>query len=174
MDKLRELKLEDEGAFRAWLAAWQDEPVQVSVTQPIQTSFPEFLQQLHQNSVDPKPPRVPATKYFYIDEGIIKGGISCRWALNAYLRNFGGHIGYGIVPAYRKRGIASEMLREALEKFHQRHIKRVLITAEVKNVASQKTICRAGGVYENTVTDPETGEALRRYWITLEKNSQCE
>ncbi|WP_317765343.1 GNAT family N-acetyltransferase [Pediococcus ethanolidurans] len=108
-----------------------------------------------------------ATKYFYIENNIIKGGISCRWELNDYLAKYGGNIGYGVAPNYRKQGIATEMLRQAVKLFQQRHLDKVLITAEDWNVASQRVIESAGGVYENTLIEESTGYRLKRYWIDL-------
>ncbi|PIO85877.1 GNAT family N-acetyltransferase [Pediococcus damnosus] len=169
MPKIRELTLEDEKIYQKWLVAWQNEPTQVSVSQPLKTSFVEFITQLGINSSHPEPPRVPATKYFYIEDNIIKGGISCRWELNDYLLNFGGNIGYGVAPDYRKQGIANEMMQQALNLFRQRQIEKVLITAEDWNVASQKIIESAGGVYENTLVEKATGYQLKRYWINLLK-----
>ena len=115
----------------------------------------------------PEAPRVPATKYFYIEANRIKGGISCRWKLNDYLLKFGGNIGYGVAPEFRNQGIASEMLQQALALFKARNITKVLITAEDWNIASQQVINNAGGIYENTLMEESTGHHLQRYWITL-------
>lgn len=167
MPKIRELTLQDEAGYKTWLQAWQNEPTQVSVSQPLGTSFLAFINQLKINRTQPKLPRVPATKYFYIEDNIIKGGISCRWELNDYLAKYGGNIGYGVAPAYRKQGIATEMLRQAVKLFQQRHLDKVLITAEDWNVASQRVIESAGGVYENTLIEESTGYRLKRYWIDL-------
>lgn len=147
--------------------AWQGEPTQVSVTQPLETSFSKFLGQLQMNRDYPEAPRVPATKYFYVEDNIIKGGISCRWELNDFLAKYGGNIGYGVAPDYRKQGIASEMMRQTLILFQARQVTSVLVTAEAWNLASQKVIEANGGVYENTVIEKKTGYQLRRYWIDL-------
>lgn len=167
MNRIRELVLDDEQIFNNWITEWKNEPTQVSVSNPLNTSFAEFIKQSKINSVNPVPPRVPATKFFYIADGVIKGGISCRWSLNEYLLQFGGNIGYGVAPVYRKQGIASEMVRQAIGLFKERDEKRVLITAEDWNTASQKIIRAAGGVYENTLIEADTGYKLKRYWIDL-------
>ncbi|GEL90507.1 GNAT family N-acetyltransferase [Pediococcus parvulus] len=167
MTNLRELTLQDELIFDDWIQAWKNEPTQVSVSRPIQTNFAEFIKQLQTNSRHPEAPRVPATKYFYIEANRIKGGISCRWKLNDYLLKFGGNIGYGVAPEFRNQGIASEMLQQALALFKARNIIKVLITAEDWNIASQQVINNAGGIYENTLMEESTGHHLQRYWITL-------
>ena len=45
-------------------------------------------------------------------------------------------------------------------------LKKVLITCDQDNPASEKTILANGGVYENTVW--VDGVAIKRYWIDLE------
>ena len=44
-------------------------------------------------------------------------------------------------------------------------IEKLLITCDVKNEASEKTILANGGVYENTI-DVEDCK-MKRYWITV-------
>ena len=52
------------------------------------------------------PGQVPATVFFLQDEtGRILGAIDIRHQLNDYLLSYGGHIGYGIRPSFRGRGL---------------------------------------------------------------------
>lgn len=44
----------------------------------------------------------------------IVGRLSLRHYLNDFLARIGGHIGYGVTPAHRKKGYATEMLKQAL------------------------------------------------------------
>ena len=46
-------------------------------------------------------------------------------------------------------------------------IKDVLITCIDDNEASRKTIQKNGGIYESTVSVPDEGITLERYWIKL-------
>ena len=41
----------------------------------------------------------------------VAGRLSVRHALNDFLLRKGGHIGYGVLPAFRGRGIAKRMLQ---------------------------------------------------------------
>ena len=61
-----------------------------------------------------------------------------------------------------------EQLRLALD-FCKRTLglDRVLITCKTENEASRRTILSGGGVYENTVHEPENNIDLERYWIAL-------
>jgi predicted acetyltransferase len=71
------------------------------------------------------------------------GRIQLRHRLTDHLRDFGGHIGYGIRPTARRRGHATAMLREVL----------------TTNTASRKVIEAGGGEFE----DERGGKS--RYWI---------
>ena len=113
-------------------------------------------------------PRVPHTKFWFMDDHYFIGEISIRHKLNEKLMITGGHIGYGTRPAAQGKGHATEMLRQALD-FCRKEIKleKVLITVNEDNTPSVKVIENCGGVLENTVTSIFDGKPARRYWITL-------
>lgn len=96
----------------------------------------------------------------------IVGRISIRYALNDYLLQYGGHVGYAVRPQFRRRGYAKQMLQMALVRLAQAGIYKVLVTCDETNVASYKTIEACGGVLENIVEMPDSHlERKRRYWI---------
>lgn len=115
-----------------------------------------------------QPPQglVPSTLYYLVDrEGHVAGALDLRHFLNQGLLEFGGHIGYGMSPAYRGRGWAPLMLALGLEKAKALGIDRALVTCNDDNLPSAGTIEACGGVLENIVL--EEGKPLRRYWIDL-------
>jgi predicted acetyltransferase len=93
------------------------------------------------------------------------GAIALRHELNDFLLRAGGHIGYGVRPSARRRGLASFALGQMLTVARERGLDRVLITCNVANEASARTIERGGGVLED-IRETEIG-TLRRYWIAL-------
>lgn len=100
----------------------------------------------------------------------IVGIINIRHTLNDYLYNYGGHIGYSIIPSERRKGYAYKQLLLGLEYCKSIDINRVLITCLDYNIGSSKTIEKAGGVLENITKNNETNETFKRYWISLKKD----
>ena len=98
-------------------------------------------------------------------DGVIVGRVSIRYELDDYLAYEGGHIGYVVLPAHRRRGYATEILRQSIELVLADGVERILVTCDDDNVASAAVIERGGGVYESTV-EGRGGVPKRRYWIT--------
>ena len=124
------------------------------------------------NSLDStklEPGRVSATTYFTVrkSDNKIVGIIDIRHALNDYLREFGGHIGYSIRPTERRKGYGKKQLLLALDKCVVLNIKDVLITCRESNIGSAKTIESCNGTLENMVYNEEKNENFKRYWINL-------
>lgn len=108
---------------------------------------------------------VISSTYFCLDStrDIIVGAISIRHYLNEKLLLFGGHIGDGVRPSERKKGIATQMIHLALEECKKLGITRVLMTCSKDNVGSAKSIQNNGGKLENEVIID--GIIVQRYWI---------
>ena len=85
----------------------------------------------------------------------------------AYLRDFGGHIGYGVRPSERRKGYATLMLRLVLDKARAMGIERVLITCDKDNLASARVIQKNGGVLDSESYSEQAKRVTQRYWIEL-------
>lgn len=114
------------------------------------------------------PNHVPSTFLFAFAASRIVGRVAIRHELNEFLLRVGGHIGYAVVPEFRRQGYATAMLRLSLQIAHETlGIDRVLVTCDDDNVGSIRTIEKNGGVLENVVSGQELTKAKRRYWIEL-------
>jgi predicted acetyltransferase len=104
------------------------------------------------------------TYRWVVERDRVLGGIALRHEFNDYVR-WAGHVGYGIRPSARGRGLASWALGQMLDEARGLGLEQVLIVCPTDNLASAKTIERQGGVLEG-VRDTERGP-VRRYWIKL-------
>jgi len=117
---------------------------------------------------DLPPDHVPSTFLFAFVGLRIVGRVSIRHSLNDFLEHAGGHIGYVVVPEFRRRGYATTILRLAVEIAGAKlGIGRILVTCDDDNTGSIKTIERNGGVLESTVAVAGFDKPIRRYWIEL-------
>lgn len=99
------------------------------------------------------------------EDNKLVGMINIRHTLNEYLYSYGGHIGYSVRKAERRKGYAREMLKITLEECTKLGMKKVLLTCDTDNIASAKTIKSCGGVLENEI--PNDNTLIQRYWIEL-------
>jgi predicted acetyltransferase len=112
----------------------------------------------------PCPPEPHSSPRWIVENGQVLGGIILRHLFDDEV----GHIGYGVRPSARRRGLASWALREMLvEARVGLRLDRVLIPCVADNIASARTIERNGGVLEG-VRDTEQGP-VRRYWFHLDR-----
>ncbi|ATV36482.1 GNAT family N-acetyltransferase [Fusobacterium pseudoperiodonticum] len=133
------------------------------------SSIEIWLEELKKRSCEDTVPKglVPSSTYLGIREkdNYIVGMIDIRHYLNEYLTEAGGHIGYGVRKTERNKGYAKQMLKLALEKCKELKIKRVLITCDEDNIASEKVILSANAKLEDIRN--VDGENKKRFWIEL-------
>lgn len=113
------------------------------------------------------PGRVPESHFVVCEGGEAAGLFRIRHRLNAALERHGGHVGYYIRPAYRRRGLARRALLEALEFLRELGEPRALITVDDGNVASIGVIEACGGALADKLLLEEHGILARRYWVEL-------
>ena len=165
--RLRPPQLNDEQAFRAaheqmakegWIFSFGLEP---------ETPWSDYLQRLddHRHGRNLPDNWVPTTFLVADVDGEIVGRTSIRHELNDFLAREGGHIGYAVVSQHRRRGYATEILRQSLVIARSLGIDRVLVTCDETNVGSMKVIEACGGLYESTIEPEAGGTPKRRYWI---------
>ena len=134
------------------------------------SSIEIWLEELKKRSCEDTVPKglVPSSTYLAVREkdNYIVGMIDIRHYLNEYLTQVGGNIGYGIRKTERNKGYAKQMLKLALEKCKDLKIKKVLITCDEDNIASEKVILSANAKLEDIRN--VDGENKKRFWIDLE------
>ena len=134
------------------------------------SSIEIWFEELKKRSCEDTVPEglVPSSTYLGVREkdNYIVGMIDIRHYLNEYLTQAGGHIGYGVRKTERNKGYAKQMLKLALEKCKELKIKKVLITCNEDNIASEKVILSANAKLEDIRN--VDGENKKRFWIDLQ------
>lgn len=134
--------------------------------------FRQYLETLAEHARGENLPanHVPSTFLFAFAGARIVGRVSIRHALTPLLERVGGHIGYVVVPEFRRRGCATEILRQSLLIVRERlGLVRVLLTCDDDNVGSIRTIEKNGGILENIVRASDIPKPKRRYWIDMSR-----
>ena len=133
------------------------------------SSIEIWFEELKKRSCEDTVPKglVPSSTYLAVREkdNYIVGMIDIRHYLNEYLTQVGGNIGYGVRKTERNKGYAKQMLKLALEKCKELKIKKVLITCDEDNIASEKVILSANAKLEDIRN--VDGENKKRFWIEL-------
>ncbi len=112
-------------------------------------------------------PKVPHSLLWLVEGDQFIGEVSIRHELDAYLREAGGHIGYGIRRSRQGQGYGKLILALALDECRRLEIERVLLTCVEDNIASLRVIEANGGRLDSLIDDPSGRGRLRRYWISL-------
>ena len=160
---LRQIRRDDEAAVRATERSLEGEDFSFGIGEG--TTWDDYLTRLDNEAqgVNLAEGCVPSSFLAAVVHGEIIGRVSIRHTLNERLRYYGGHIGYGVLPEYRRRGYATEMLRQGLGVARSLRIERALLTSNDTNAGSIAVIERCGGVLE--WTGEVDGRVIRRYWI---------
>lgn len=116
--------------------------------------------------------KVPDSTFFCLDveRNIFVGAVNIRHYLNESLLLNGGHIGDGVRPSERRKGIATQMIALALGECKKLGIDQVLMVCDKENIGSAKSILKGGGVLENEVI--VNGVTEQRYWLQSETNKK--
>lgn len=117
------------------------------------------------------PPHYGAVKeavYLAVNEqGHIVGISDIRLESNDFILQFAGQLGYSVRKSERKKGYATEILKLTLQKAKELGFKKILVTCNVNNVGSLKTIENNGGVVSEIVPHPGYPD-VARHWFDLE------
>lgn len=130
-------------------------------------SYEEWLVSVS-NNTSPEtvnPAWVVTDTFFAVnDEGRIVGIIDLRHTLNDFLKDYG-NSGYSVRPSERRKGYATEMLRQVKEIAKEAGMTELHMATFRDNIASVKTIVKNGGVPEREFE--AEGKPARMYVIEL-------
>jgi predicted acetyltransferase len=164
--RLRPPRDEDEAAFTAGHRAMAAEGFTFGLGyepgQPWGTYLKELEDHRHGRNLPVR--HVPGTFLVAQVAGEIVGRASIRFRLNDFLAQRGGHIGFGVLPQHRRRGYATEILRQSLIIARAAGVDRVLVTCDQDNAGSRAVIESCGGVLDSMVTVDGQPPVLR-FWI---------
>lgn len=129
------------------------------------SDFPSLLAKLENFRNCERIPQefVPATTYWLVDGGELVGVSNLRRYLNDRLRHSGGHIGLGVRPSYRAKGLGTLLLQLTIEKAIEMGIEQIHIHCDKSNEASARMIRANAGKLESEFEDD--GKICQRYVV---------
>lgn len=142
---------------REWGPGWHEDGFGIGPDDDVASAdgFAAWVRRLH---------GLPSARMWWIVEAdAVLGGVALRLGGDRVAQL--GHVGYGVRPSARGRGVATWALGEVLVRARALGLPRVLLVCRDDNPGSIATIERHGGVLEGVV-DEEHGR-VRRYGIGL-------
>lgn len=129
--------------------------------------FGALLQRLRHFSQGTDIPQgyVATSTYWLVDGPELVGVSSLRHTLNERIRECGGHLGLGIRPSRRGRGLGTKLLSLTLDKARGIGIGDTHIHCHKANAASVRMIVRNGGVLHSEIELGDPVEIVQRYVV---------
>ncbi|WP_222195283.1 GNAT family N-acetyltransferase [Modestobacter italicus] len=141
---------------------WDEHPTYAGLAGLTDAELPGWVESLVTDSrphASRPPGATPATNLWWVDGDTYLGRVQVRHHLTHDLREAGGHVGYHVVAAHRRRGHATAMLAATLPVAAQLGLDCVLVTCDADNAGSRRTIEANGGLFHD-----QRGVKLR-YWV---------
>lgn len=108
---------------------------------------------------------VPSSTYWLVENGELIGVSNLRHFLNERIARAGGHVGLGIRPGNRGRGLGVLLLGLTIQEARKRGIGELHIHCHKDNAASARMILSNGGVLHSEIEDGAPPEIVQRYLV---------
>ena len=158
-----------EQSYRAYIEELGDEERYPFPLDFEHADFPALLRRLDDFEQGRGVPEgfVPSSTYWLVENGELVGVSNLRHHLNERIRRAGGHIGMGIRPGARGRGLGVLLLGLTIEEARKRGIGELHIHCHKHNAASARMILSNGGVLDSEIEDGEPVEIVQRYVVRV-------
>jgi len=108
---------------------------------------------------------VASSTYWFVEKGEILGVSNLRHSLNEEILRCGGHIGLGIRPSRRGRGLGAELMSLTIQEAWKRGIDEVHIHCYKSNAASARIIESNGGRLHSEITEGQPERLVQRFLV---------
>ena len=110
-----------------------------------------------------------STTYWLYDEENNKliGASNLRHFLTEDGERYWGHIGYGIRPTERKKGLGTLLLKLTIEKAKDRGLNKIYLGANKDNIGSWKIMENCNAKFDKIVYEEATNAPIKKYWIDI-------
>ena len=106
---------------------------------------------------------VPSTTLWLVEGEQLLGVANLRHYLNARIEESGGHIGLGVRPAYRGKGLGKHLMKLAIETLNGMGVNQVHIHCYKDNLPSARAIVANGGkLHSEIMVESKT---VQRYLV---------
>lgn len=160
-----EMMQEWEPESKIYIAPWP-----LKLAYKTEKEFLEMIEKLESRSkglIDDDCP-LSDTYWIYKEDGDkLIGAINIRKFDEKHKLDIWGHIGYGIRPSERKKGYATEILRQAKNVCKNMGLDKIMLACYEWNKGSEKVMINNGGVLKDTIIEDETGDVIKLYEISL-------
>ncbi len=152
-------------AHREWGPGLHEDGFGLAASDEIDSpnGFSDWVSRLERASLPGAESSLRCMCRWIVEHGAVLGGIALRYGDDDLVEKIG-HIGFGVRPSARRRGVATWALGELLRVARTVDVDGVLIVCEADNVGSARTIERNGGELE-AIVDTDHGR-FRRYRIS--------
>lgn len=94
---------------------------------------------------------VPSTTLWLVNDSELLGVTNIRHYLNENIKYCGGHIGLGIRPSYRGKGLGKLLMQQSIQYLKQQGVAPIHIHCYRDNLASASCIISNSGVLESEI-----------------------